>query len=83
MIGGGRMLNNRSKLREKALEALSSVLPITAIVLLLCFTISPIPSSMLLAFVLGAALLIVGMALFTRYRHGADRQQGRREHNEI
>ncbi|MBS5570657.1 MAG: DUF1538 domain-containing protein [Clostridiales bacterium] len=59
------MLNNRSKLREKALEALSSVLPITAIVLLLCFTISPIPSSMLLAFVLGAALLIVGMALFT------------------
>ena len=59
------MLNNRSKLREKVSEALSSVLPITAIVLLLCFTISPIPSSLLLAFVLGAALLIVGMALFT------------------
>jgi hypothetical protein len=42
-----------------------SVLPITAIVLLLCFTISPIPTSTLTAFIVGAALLIVGMGLFT------------------
>lgn len=59
------MPDNRSKLREKIKEALTSVLPITAIVLLLCFTVSPIPSSLLLAFILGAALLIVGIALFT------------------
>ncbi len=49
------MPDNRSKLREKIKEALTSVLPITAIVLLLCFTVSPIPSSLLLAaFILGA-----------------------------
>ena len=59
------MPDNRSKLREKIKEALTSVLPITAIVLLLCFTVSPIPSSLLLAFILGGALLIVGIALFT------------------
>lgn len=59
------MLHNRSKLREKIKEALTSVVPITAIVLLLCFTVSPIPSSLLLAFVLGAVLLIVGIAFFT------------------
>ena len=46
-------------------ESISSVLPITCIVLLLCFTIAPIPNNMLMSFLMGAALLIVGMALFT------------------
>ena len=59
------MHDNRSKLKEKIKEAFTSVLPITAIVLLLCFTVSPIPSSLLLSFMMGAALLIVGIALFT------------------
>lgn len=35
-----------------------------AIVLLLCFTIAPIPPSILLTFLMGAALLIVGMLFF-------------------
>ena len=46
-------------------ESISSVLPITCIVLLLCFTIAPIPNNMLMSFLMGAALLIVGMAFFT------------------
>ena len=50
---------------EKIGESLKAVLPVTGIVLLLCFTIAPIPSGALLAFVLGAASLIVGMGLFT------------------
>jgi len=62
-------MNSRSKLKEKITEAFASVIPITAIVLLLCFTISPIPSSLLLAFILGAAMLLFGIALFTM---GAD-----------
>ncbi|MFR1518941.1 MAG: DUF1538 domain-containing protein [Clostridia bacterium] len=62
-------MNSRSKLKEKIKEAFTSVIPITAIVLLLCFTISPIPSSLLLAFILGAAMLLFGIALFTM---GAD-----------
>ena len=35
------------KLREKLLEALQAVLPIVAIVLVLCFTIAPISPSIL------------------------------------
>ena len=50
---------------EKFREALVSVLPITAIVLVLCFSIVPIPNNMLVSFILGAVMLIVGMAFFT------------------
>ena len=57
--------NTRTILGEKVREALASVLPITAIVLVLCFTISPVPTDTLLAFLMGAVLLIVGMGLFT------------------
>ena len=52
-------------LREKTNEAVSSVLPITLIVLMLCFTITPIPNSMLVSFSTGAVMLVVGMAFFT------------------
>ncbi|MCI8610138.1 MAG: DUF1538 domain-containing protein [Firmicutes bacterium] len=52
-------------LNEKINEALVSVLPITGIVLLLCFTIAPIPSSMLVSFAIGAVMLVLGMAFFT------------------
>lgn len=54
-----------SKLTEKLEEALKAVLPIIAIVLILCFTIAPIPSGILLLFLFGAVLLIVGMMFFT------------------
>ena len=57
--------NTRTILGEKVREALASVLPITAIVLALCFTISPVPTDTLLAFLMGAVLLIAGMGLFT------------------
>ena len=55
----------RKKLGEKFREALSAVLPIVALVLLLSLTAAPIPSGVLLGFLLGAALLIVGMMLFS------------------
>ena len=53
------------KLREKLLEALQAVLPIVAIVLVLCFTIAPISPSILLCFLLGASMIIVGIMFFT------------------
>ena len=53
------------KLHEKLNETLKAVLPIIAIVLILCFTIAPLEPGILLAFLLGAVLLIVGMMLFT------------------
>ena len=50
--------------KEKLNETLKAVLPILAIVLLLCFTIAPIPPSILMTFLIGAVLLIIGMLFF-------------------
>ena len=52
-------------LQEKIHEALSSVLPITLIVLLLSMTITPMPVGTLVLFLAGAVLLITGMAFFS------------------
>ena len=59
------ILGMTKKLREKWNEALQAVLPIIAIVLVLCFVIALISSSILLCFLLGAVLLLAGMMLFT------------------
>ena len=53
------------KLKEKFKEALTAVLPIIAIVLVLSFTIAPITPSILLCFLMGALLVMVGMMFFT------------------
>ena len=47
------------------MEALRAVLPIIGLVLLLCFTIAPISASILLCFLLGGVLLVVGEMFFT------------------
>lgn len=52
------------KLKEKIKESLSSVLPITVIVLLLSVTLVPMEVGTLILFLTGAVLLIVGMGLF-------------------
>lgn len=52
------------KLKEKTKESLSSVLPITAIVLLLSLTLVPLESGTLVLFLTGAVMLIVGMGFF-------------------
>lgn len=52
-------------LKEKILESLSSVLPITVIVLLLSISIAPLSSGTMILFLFGALLLILGMGLFT------------------
>ncbi|MCR4962948.1 MAG: DUF1538 domain-containing protein [Firmicutes bacterium] len=40
-------------------------MPITLIVLVLCFSVAPVPNGVLVAFILGAVLLTLGMGLFT------------------
>ena len=52
------------KLKEKIKESLSSVLPITVIVLLLSITLAPLEVGTLTLFLTGAVLLIVGIGLF-------------------
>ena len=53
------------KLKEKLMEALKAVLPIVGIVLALCFSAAPISPSILLCFLLGAAMIMAGMMFFT------------------
>ncbi len=61
-------MNFRTRIKDrfldKLMETLKAVFPILGIVLLLCFTIAPIPPSILMTFLVGAVLLIVGMLLF-------------------
>ena len=53
-----------AKFNEKIGEVLKSVFPILGIVLILCFTITPIPPGILMTFLVGAVFLMVGMLLF-------------------
>ena len=59
------MKNSLSKLKEKLTESLNAVLPIIGIVLVLSFSIAPISSSILLCFLMGAAMIIIGTMFFT------------------
>lgn len=54
----------KEQLKEKTKEALTSVLPITTIVLLLSFTLVPMETGTLFLFLAGALLLIIGMGFF-------------------
>ena len=47
-------------------EALRAVLPIMGLVLLLSFSIAPISPSILLCFLMGAVMLVIGMMFFTQ-----------------
>ena len=58
-------IQNKTLLYDKLKESLVSVLPIAGIVFLLCFSITPIPNDIFMAFVLGTLMLIVGMGFFT------------------
>lgn len=52
------------KLKEKILESLSAVLPITGIVLLLSILLVPVELGTMVMFLVGAILLVVGMGFF-------------------
>ena len=58
------MFSINSKFKEKLSETLGAVVPILAIVLILCFSIAPIPPSILMTFLIGAILLVIGMLFF-------------------
>ena len=59
---------HRTNLQEKLMEALKAVLPIIVIVLLLGFTLAPLPSGVLTSFLIGSVLLILGMMFFPSER---------------
>lgn len=57
--------NSRTILFAKVKESLASVLPIATIVFILCFTIIPVPTDLLMTFVVGVVMVIIGMGMFT------------------
>lgn len=62
---GEKILRINPQLLEKVKESLASVLPITAIVLLLSITIAPLTPGTMVLFCFGALLLIAGTGIFT------------------
>lgn len=57
---------------NKLKEVLSSVLPITILVFLLNFTVLPLEKTLLIRFLMGSVLIIIGLTIFfdwCRYRH--------------
>ena len=58
-------MTQKKLLFEKLQESINSILPITAIVAAVCFLFVPIPSGLMLAFLLGAVHMILGMGMFS------------------
>ena len=52
-------------MREKVAESAHCVLPIVLIVVLLCLTAAPMKPDLLLSFLIGGVMLVVGMGLFS------------------
>lgn len=57
--------NKYIMISEKLSEAAKSVIPIVAVVLVLSLTIAPIPTALMLSFLLGTLFLVLGMGLFS------------------
>ena len=57
--------NVRASIKEKVSEAIQSVLPIFIIVALLCLTLCPVTPDLMLSFLVGTLLVVVGMGLFS------------------
>ncbi|MDE5872583.1 MAG: DUF1538 domain-containing protein, partial [Lachnospiraceae bacterium] len=52
-------------IKEKMKESVSSVLPIALIVFVLCLFVVPVSSGLVLSFLIGTVMIIVGMGFFT------------------
>ena len=55
----------KDKIREKAQESVKAVLPVMVIVLILSFLIAPLSPDIMVEFMTGAVLVIIGMAFFS------------------
>lgn len=58
-------MQSKTMLHEKLRESVAAVLPIALIVALLCFSVAPMSNDLMLAFLIGAVMLIAGLGLFT------------------
>ncbi len=60
-----RSLTPKKVIVEKTKESLAAILPVLTIVLALSLTAAPLPSSIMLTFLFGTVLFVVGMMFFT------------------
>lgn len=58
-------MKTKAILIEKIKESVASVLPVSLIILLLSFTICPLPNAIFISFIFSVMLMIFGMGLFT------------------
>jgi hypothetical protein len=58
-------MKTKTILMEKIKESVASVLPVALIILLLSFTVTPLPNSILISFLFGTFTMIFGLGLFT------------------
>ena len=58
-------MTQKGQLLEKFKEAAASVLHIVSIVGVMCLTFIPMQADLMLSFIIGSVMLIVGMGLFT------------------
>lgn len=57
-------MQNANGLKEKLEESVFSVLPITLIVIILCFSVVPVQTDLMLSFLIGSVFLVLGLGLF-------------------
>lgn len=55
----------KENIKNNLRDSLLAILPVSAIVALLCFSIAPVTIDVLIMFVVGAVMLVLGMAFFT------------------
>ena len=65
VIANTKFSDHHNLILEKVRESALSVLPILVIVVLLCFSVSPIDTDLFLSFLVGAIFVVVGMGLFS------------------
>lgn len=65
LLKSDRLKTTRSAVADKVKESAISVLPIVAIVTLLCLCIAPTKPELLLCFLIGALMIILGMGFFS------------------
>ena len=64
-MNGDNLFRNRTAIAEKIRESAGSILPIVLIVALLCLTIAPVPTDLMLSFLIGTLMIILGEGLFS------------------
>ena len=58
-------MKTKTVLLEKIKESVASVLPVSLIIILLSFTVCPLPNAIFISFIFAIFLMIFGMGLFT------------------